>query len=55
MGGQVGGAYAKFQVWRDGTVDPECEWPEGEDAAARSGSPTPIYSTVIVPAMPAAR
>ena len=25
-------AYAKFHVWRDGTVDPLCEWPEGEEA-----------------------
>jgi hypothetical protein len=26
-------AYAKFHVWRNGTVDPVCEWPEGEEAA----------------------
>jgi hypothetical protein len=26
-------AYAKFHVWRDGTVESQCEWPEGKEAA----------------------
>jgi len=25
--------YTKFHVWRDGTVDPDCEWREGEEPA----------------------
>ena len=29
----VNRAYAKFHVWRDGFIEPRCEWQEGEEAA----------------------
>jgi hypothetical protein len=29
----VNRTYATIYVWRDGLVEPRCEWQEGEDAA----------------------